>query len=97
MLGAFTNIELVDRESVNPNLMHPVRISKMSQCSGDHNNPLRCKILDHPRLESKEGIRGERLPVNELQKSLPDGWTVDQTLDGRYLFMSLRNSEIPNS
>ncbi|KAF2785688.1 hypothetical protein K505DRAFT_354874 [Melanomma pulvis-pyrius CBS 109.77] len=30
-------------------------------------------------------------------QTLPDGWTVEQTLDGRYLFMSPRHSGIPNS
>lgn len=38
----------------------------------------------------------EQLPVKELQKTLADGWTVDQTLDGRYLFMSPCSSGIPN-
>ncbi|KAL8866973.1 MAG: hypothetical protein Q9174_005961, partial [Haloplaca sp. 1 TL-2023] len=41
--------------------------------------------------------KDERLPISELQRSLPDGWIVEQTLNGRYLFMSPRHSGIPNS
>ncbi|KAK1473548.1 hypothetical protein CABS01_04210 [Colletotrichum abscissum] len=64
---------------------------------GSYRDELRCNILHYPLLEPKEPFKDERLPVSELQKTLPDGWTVDQTLDGRYLFMSPRHSGIPNS
>ncbi|OBT60706.1 hypothetical protein VE03_09844 [Pseudogymnoascus sp. 23342-1-I1] len=64
---------------------------------GSYHDDLRCSIIHCPLLEPKAVVKDDRLPVSELQKTLADGWTVDQTLDGRYLFMSPRNSGIPNS
>lgn len=64
---------------------------------GSYNDVLRCTIRHYPLLEPKTSPRDERLPISELQKTLRDGWTVEQTLDGRYLFMSPRQSGIPNS
>ncbi|KAL8744361.1 MAG: hypothetical protein Q9190_003394 [Brigantiaea leucoxantha] len=64
---------------------------------GSYQDSLQCNIVHCQLLEPKTEIRDERLPVGELQKTLSDGWIVDQTLDGRYLFMSPRNSGIPNS
>ncbi|KAH7310612.1 heterokaryon incompatibility protein-domain-containing protein [Stachybotrys elegans] len=64
---------------------------------GGYHDDLRCNILHYPLLEPKILFKDERLPVKDVQKSLPDGWTVEQTLDGRYLFMSPRHSGIPNS
>ncbi|KGO66067.1 Heterokaryon incompatibility [Penicillium italicum] len=64
---------------------------------GSYHDVLRCNVVHYPLLEPKSPIKDERLPVSELQKTLSDGWTVDRTLDGRYLFMSPRNSGIPNS
>lgn len=54
---------------------------------GSYHDVLRCKIVHCPLLEPKAAVKDERLPVSELQKTLSDGWTVKQTLDGRYLFM----------
>lgn len=67
------------------------------QPSANYNDTLRCNIIIYPIREPKAPTKDGRLPVNELQKTLPDGWTVDETLEGRYLFMSPRNSGIPNS
>ena len=64
---------------------------------GSYHDILRCNIVHYPLLEPKAAVKDERLPVIELQKTLSDGWIVEQTLDGRYLFMSPRNSGIPNS
>lgn len=64
---------------------------------GSYQDDLRCSIVQCPLLEPKAAVKHERLPVSELQKTLSDGRTVEQTLDGRYLFMSPRNSGIPNS
>lgn len=64
---------------------------------GSYRDILRCNIIHCPLLEPKEAVKDERLPVSGLQKTLSDGWIVEQTLDGRYLFMSPRNSGIPNS
>lgn len=64
---------------------------------GSYHDVLRCSILHYPLLEPKTPLKDERLPVSALQKTLPDGWTVEQTLDGRYLFMSPPHSGIPNS
>ena len=64
---------------------------------GSYHDVLRCNILHYPLLEPRTPFKDERLPISALQKTLPDGWTVEQTLDGRYLFMSPRHSEIPNS
>lgn len=64
---------------------------------GSYHAPLCCNILHYPLLEAKTPFKDERLPVSELQKTLPDGWTVEQTRDGRYLFMNPRHSGIPNS
>jgi hypothetical protein len=64
---------------------------------GSDQNVLRCNIVHCPLVKPKAEVKDERLPVSELQRTLSDGWTVNQTLDGRYLFMSPRNSGIPNS
>lgn len=64
---------------------------------GSYHDDLRCNIRHYPLLEPKTSLKDERLPVSELQTTLPDGWTVDRTLSGRYLFMSPRHSGIPNS
>ena len=64
---------------------------------GNYHDILRCNIVHCPLLEPKAAVKDERLPISELQKTLSDGWIVEQTLDGRYLFMSPRNSGIPNS
>ena len=64
---------------------------------GSYHDILRCNIVHCPLLEPKVAVKDERLPVSELQKTLSDGWIVEQTLDGRYLFMSPRHSGIPNS
>ncbi|MCJ1383543.1 hypothetical protein MMC17_006657 [Xylographa soralifera] len=64
---------------------------------GSYHDILRCNIVHCPLLEPGAAVKDERLPVSELQKTLSDGWIVEQTLDGRYLFMSPRNSGIPNS
>ncbi|CAL8580905.1 hypothetical protein XPA_006621 [Xanthoria parietina] len=64
---------------------------------GNYHDTLRCNIVHCPLIEPEAAVQDERLPVGELQKTLSDGWIVDQTLDGRYLFMSPRNSGIPNS
>ncbi|KFY53376.1 hypothetical protein V496_07638 [Pseudogymnoascus sp. VKM F-4515 (FW-2607)] len=49
---------------------------------GSYNDDLRCSIVHCPLLEPKAAVNDERPPVTELQKTLADGWTVDQTLDG---------------
>lgn len=64
---------------------------------GSYHDNLRCNIVHCLLLEPKAAVKDERLPVSELQKTLSDVWMVEQTLDGRYLFMSPRNSGIPNS
>ena len=64
---------------------------------GSYHDILRCNIVHCPLIEPKAAVKDERLPVSELQKTLSDGWIVEQTLDGRYLFMSPRNSGTPNS
>ncbi|KAL8773980.1 MAG: hypothetical protein Q9194_004183 [Teloschistes cf. exilis] len=61
-----------------------------------HHDVLRCSLVHCPLLEPK-AVKDERLPICELQKTPSDGWIVEQTLDGQYLFMSPRNSGIPNS
>lgn len=64
---------------------------------GSYQDILRCKIVHCRLLKPKAAVKDERLPVDELRETLSDGWIVDQTLDGRYLFMSPRNSGISNS
>ena len=64
---------------------------------GGYHDTLRCDIVHYPLLEPKVAVKDERLPVSELQKTLSDGWIVEQTLERQYLFMSPRNSGIPNS
>ena len=64
---------------------------------GSYHDILRCNIIHCPLLEPEAALKDERLPVSELQETLSDGWIVEKTLDGRYLFMSPRHSGIPNS
>jgi hypothetical protein len=64
---------------------------------GSYHDVLRCEFVHCPLVEPELAAKDERLPISELQETLSDGWTVEQTLDGRYLFMSPRNSGIPNS
>lgn len=64
---------------------------------GNYEDILRCNIIHCPLVEPKVAVENERLPVSELQKTLSDGWLVEQTLDGRYLFMNPRHSGIPDS
>ncbi|KAL8904162.1 MAG: hypothetical protein Q9207_003454 [Kuettlingeria erythrocarpa] len=64
---------------------------------GSNHDILRCNIVHCPLIDPKAAVKDERLPVSELQETLSDGWIVEQTLDGRYLFMSPRNSGTPNS
>ena len=52
-------------------------------------------ILHRPLVPPlKDETPAKQLSVEELRKTLPEGWTVDETLDGRYLFIhdSLRSS-----
>ncbi|KAG7050668.1 HET-domain-containing protein [Colletotrichum scovillei] len=62
----------------------------------DKQNPPDCMVISS-RLAPKKAFKDERESLSELQKTLPDGWTVDRKLKGRYLFMSPRHSGIPNS
>lgn len=64
---------------------------------GSYHDTLRCNIVHCPLIEPEAAVEDERLPVSELQKTLSDGWIVEQTLGGRYLFMSPRHSGIRNS
>ena len=64
---------------------------------GSYHDTLQCNIVHCPLLEPKAAAKDERLPISNLQRSLPDGWIVERTLDGRYLFMSPRHSGISNS
>ena len=64
---------------------------------GSYYDILRCNIVHCPLIQPEAVVEDERLPVSELQKTLSDGWIVEQTLSGRYLFMSPRNSGIRNS
>ena len=64
---------------------------------GNYHDTLRCNIVHCPLIEPEAAVEDGRLPISELQKTLSDGWIVEQTLSGRYLFMSPRHSGIRNS
>ncbi|KAI8626049.1 HET-domain-containing protein [Xylariaceae sp. FL1651] len=42
-------------------------------------------------------VETDMVPTDQLQETLPEGWVVKETLEGRYLFMRLGSSGVPNS
>ncbi|KXH51463.1 hypothetical protein CSIM01_08249 [Colletotrichum simmondsii] len=73
-----------------------VRLQPYKENEPPANQPLACMVISS-RLMPKKLFKDERESLSDLQKTLPDGWTVDQNLKGRYLSMSPRHSGIPNS
>lgn len=53
-------------------------------------------IFHRPLVPRAEAVK-QQVPIESLQKTLPDGWLVKETLDGRYLYMKLGNSGTPNT
>jgi hypothetical protein len=44
---------------------------------GSYHDVLHCEIVHHPFLETAPPFKDDMLPISELQKTLPVGWTVD--------------------
>ncbi|KAI0192103.1 heterokaryon incompatibility protein-domain-containing protein [Xylaria flabelliformis] len=57
---------------------------------GDFNDDIRIQILHQSlnELEAPPGDLPKRLSLGELQETLPDDWTVKETIEGQYLFIS---------
>jgi hypothetical protein len=49
--------------------------------------------ISHVSLPVPEDSNDTRMPIKELQKTLPPGWSVHETLDGRYIFEEERTTE----
>lgn len=57
---------------------------------GDFKHDIHIQIIHHPfkELESPPDDFPKRLSIGELQETLPRDWTVRETIEGRYLFIS---------
>lgn len=70
-------------EPLNANLDEIRLVELMPGSYGDdvhlriYNTPLVAPIIKRP---------DERIPLQELQETLPDDWVVRETLDDRYMF-----------
>ena len=43
-------------------------------------------LITHVHLATPEENEGTRMPIKELRSTVPPGWSVYETLDGRYIF-----------
>ncbi|KAI1741583.1 heterokaryon incompatibility protein-domain-containing protein [Xylaria scruposa] len=57
---------------------------------GDFNDDIHIQIFHQSlkELESPPGDLSKRLSIAELQETLPNDWTVKETIEGQYLFIS---------
>lgn len=54
-------------------------------------------IVHVPLAPPKNEVLPKRLSIKRLQKTLPKGWFVKETFEGRYLFMQMGPFDLPNS
>lgn len=64
---------------------------------GKAEDPIAFSITHASLIRPDEPPKDSRLPLEELQKTLPDGWFAKETLDGRYFFMCIGHTNTPNS
>ncbi|KAF5568270.1 heterokaryon incompatibility protein [Fusarium napiforme] len=68
-------------------LESPLHIRLIHLLPGNPDEDIRLRIL-HELLRKPEQPRSQRLSWKQLQRTLPPGWEVVETIEGRFVFMS---------